>query len=542
MNERQLEVLKANTASEKKTINELLRIYKKARKDCEAKIKELAGREDLQNLQTIVYQKQYQEALKKQLDSIIDMMQGQQFETISSYLTESYENGYVGAMYDLMGQGIPLILPINQDQVVQAIQLDSKLSKGMYDRLGEDIKKLKKSVRQEVSRGVANGSTWFQIAQQISKGMNSPFNVAQYNSMRIARTEGHRIQQESQYQAIVAAKNNGCDVVREWVSTLDAKTRTTHQMLDGQFREVDEPFEIDGKKAMFPGDFGRPEEDIHCRCCVTQRAKWALDEDELKKLHDRADYFGLDKNDNFNDFRSKYLNLPPEAATVDVNTTLKDPLKSSTDKAYDGLLKNLAGATVKYNPVKDHPFKITDEEIVNALAGGDQTEGSCASLGLAYIGQKQGWDILDYRGGESLDFFSTTWNLYQLSAAKGMKTLHADGASSTTVGNRLLKQVQEGKEYYLCVGRHASIVRKKDGVLQYLELQSARDSGWTDFDKSPRRTLEWRFGCNSRQSGYFDFMLDIAESDFNTDEFRSLMGYINTQKDQQKKGEHGTIK
>lgn len=40
---------------------------------------------------------------------------------------------------------------------------------------------------------------------------------------------------------------------------------------------------------------------------MLQRAKWALDEDELQTLKDRAAYYGLDKTKNFEDFKSKYL-------------------------------------------------------------------------------------------------------------------------------------------------------------------------------------------------------------------------------------------
>ena len=41
----------------------------------------------------------------------------------------SFNDGYVGVMYDLQGQGIPLIIPIDQEQVAKAIQTDTKLSK-----------------------------------------------------------------------------------------------------------------------------------------------------------------------------------------------------------------------------------------------------------------------------------------------------------------------------------------------------------------------------------------------------------------------------
>jgi hypothetical protein len=202
---------------------------------------------------------------------------------------------------------------------------------------------------------------------------------------------------------------------------------------------------------------------------------------------------------------------------------------------------------VDYNPVQNQIKKMTEEEIINLLAGGDRTSGSCASVSLAYIGQKQGWDILDFRGNKSQEFFSNGLNLNGLSKTEGIKTLKADGKCSLTVGNRLLKQVETGKEYYLCVGKHASIVRKtEEGKLQYLELQSAYNSGWTDFNGNPKSTLHDRFGCTSTSdygtSSTYDFMIDIEESDFSKDDFKSLLGYINTSDSAQKKGKNGTIK
>lgn len=306
MNKRQLEVQKVNLAEEKKIIRQLKLVYSQARKDCEAKIKELGARTDMQNLQTIVYQIQYQKALQQQIDGILDTLQNNQFEKIADYLGTSYENGFVGALYDLHGQGIPLIFPIDQSKVVKALQTDAKLSEGLYSRLGEDTAYLKKSIRAELSRGAARGSSWLDIAAHIANGMNSPFDKAINNAIRIARTEGHRIQQQSQLDTLNTAKDKGADVVKQWDSTLDGRTRETHRLLDGQIREVDEPFETGGMKAMYPGGFGRPSEDCNCRCCMLQRARWALDADELKTLQDRAAYFGLDKSADFEDFKKKF--------------------------------------------------------------------------------------------------------------------------------------------------------------------------------------------------------------------------------------------
>ena len=61
--------------------------------------------------------------------------------------------------------------------------------------------------------------------------------------------------------------------------TLDKKTRKAHRLLDGQIRELDEPFKINGHKAMYHSNFGIPSLDMNCRCDVLQRARWTLDED-----------------------------------------------------------------------------------------------------------------------------------------------------------------------------------------------------------------------------------------------------------------------
>ena len=202
---------------EKHTIELLKRVYAQARKDCENKIRELSSRTDFENLQSIIYQKQYQEALKKQLEGILDNLQSEEFTSIADYLQKSYHNGYIGVMYDLTKQGIPLIVPVNQEQVVKALQIDSKLSKGLYARLGEDVSYLKRSIRAELSRGIANGSTWNEIAGKISKGMNSPFNTSINNAIRIARTEGHRCNRVLFLMHSIEQKKKVRILIKQWI-------------------------------------------------------------------------------------------------------------------------------------------------------------------------------------------------------------------------------------------------------------------------------------------------------------------------------------
>jgi hypothetical protein len=72
--------------------------------------------------------------------------------------------------------------------------------------------------------------------------------------------------------------------VKQWDSTVDARTRSTHVGLDGQLREIEQPFKSPtGATAMYPGGFGVAGEDINCRCVMLQRARWALDKSEIDK-------------------------------------------------------------------------------------------------------------------------------------------------------------------------------------------------------------------------------------------------------------------
>jgi len=281
VNKRQIEVQKISADNEERIIRQLKQVYNQASKDCAAKIQELSMRTDMENLQTIIYQKQYQEAMKKQIDGVLNELNSKSFATIADYLGECYETGFLGALYDLQGQGIPLCFPINQEEVVQALQVDSKISKGLYQRMGEDTEHLKKSIKAELARGISNGSSWNVIAGKIASGMRTPFTKAYNRAIGIARTEGHRVQQEATLHCQQRAKSKGADVVKQWDSTLDGKTRPSHRALDGQIRDVDEPFEGDGGKAMYPGGFGMPSEDCNCRCCLLQRARWALSTEEF---------------------------------------------------------------------------------------------------------------------------------------------------------------------------------------------------------------------------------------------------------------------
>lgn len=365
MNKRQLEVIKSQMRDEERALKELKQVYNKALKDVEANIQVLRGRTDFENIQSIIYQTQYQEAIKAQIEARLDILNSQQFDKMSDYLSHCYESGFVGSMYDLHGQGIPIIAAIDESDVIRALQTDSKISGNLYTKLGVDTKELKDSIRANLSRGFSAGADWDVIARNLDTRMQIGFNRA----ARIVRTEGHRVRCEASFHAQQVAKSKGADVMKQWDATLDGRTRPNHRLLDGKIVEVDEPFEIDGNEAMYPGEFGVAREDVNCRCQALQRAKWALDEDELQTLKDRAAYYGLDKTQDFEDFTAKYLQAARPLAVVEaaVSNGLYVFTPASTIREAEAYAQSLGIPNVSYSGIEVEVANAMNEALTNAI-------------------------------------------------------------------------------------------------------------------------------------------------------------------------------
>ncbi len=255
----------------------------------------------LSRKQAKVYQKQYQEALEGQLNNIMYNLCFEGYETINQYLTESYDNAFIGELYNLQQQGVPIIVPIDQKAAVRAILTNSKLSAGLYAKLGIDLQQMKTDITREVTRGIAKGMLY----KDMARNLKNVSGVTLGKAKTIVRTEGHRIQEASRNDAQHRAKDIGADVVKQWDSALDSRTRESHVQIDGEIREIDKPF---SNGLMYPGDSsGKAAEVINCRCRSNTRAKWALSANETKHLGNVEDM-----SDKQKESIAKKLHVPVE--------------------------------------------------------------------------------------------------------------------------------------------------------------------------------------------------------------------------------------
>ena len=86
------------------------------------------------------------------------------------------------------------------------------------------------------------------------------------SAIRTARTAVTGAQNAGRMDSYVAAEKMGIKVRKEWLATIDGRTRHSHAMLDGKVVDKDKKF---GNGCMFPGDpNGPPWEVYNCRCTL----------------------------------------------------------------------------------------------------------------------------------------------------------------------------------------------------------------------------------------------------------------------------------
>ncbi len=372
MNRWEREVLESLLGSEEEALKELERQYARALTDINQKIKLFQADIDLldqalsqdglddatkallqSRKRSKVYQQQYQQALQGQVGSILDKMHGDNYATIDKYLHNCYETGYIGTMYDIAKQGIPVIVPIDQAAAIKAILTDSKVSGGLYNRLGVDVGKLKKTITQEISRGIATGMGYGDIARNIRNVSGAPMS----RTKTIARTEGHRIQQTSAVNAQQKAKAKGADVLKQWDAALDGRTRDSHRQVDGEIKELDEKF---SNGLMFPGDpNGGAAEVINCRCQEIHIPRWDAEGGFLKRDNFTGEVLSFENPKSYADFKEKYWskeNIDYMQKTAELQdkygtTRYEKLLDKMSDKEYEQF-KRLEDASPMWKPQK----------------------------------------------------------------------------------------------------------------------------------------------------------------------------------------------
>ena len=361
-----------------------------------------------------------------------------------------------------------------------------------------------------VLRGIESGHD----LGRMTEALKESFGVTERRAAMISRDQTNKATQNLSRQRLM---DYGVTKGKWQHSSAGNTYRESHVEMDGEIYDLDE-----GCYDPDYGDFIQPAElvNCHCFCCP-------VIDMENKEQEEPT---------------------PEEEPQTEPTPAKEEPKQEEPQENYSELgnviLSNLEKSGVEFKEVVtlENPLSMTD--IIERVGGGDLTGGSCASCAWTYAGNRAGFDVLDFRGGKSRDFFKMRSNTINIANLPNVKSQIIEHGNDFVGAKKLLATMEEGKEYYLATGKHASIVRKvKDGY-EFLELQDQQYKGWHKLDEW---MLDRRFGCQKSHTSYGmrfkvrNVIIDI-ETLKNAPEFRKILGYVNTAKTKQRKGAKGHAK
>ena len=175
----------------------------------------------------------------------------------SAYQIESV-TGNVG--FDLFDEQTVKRLAVEQPDLMPYYPPKRALDRGI------DLAWGKKQITKVTTSAILQGSSIPGIANAL---MTAIPGMELTSAVRAARTAMTGAQNAGRMDSYAAAQRMGIKLQKRWLATLDNRTRHEHRKLDGQVRDNEKPFEVDGEEIRFPGD---PEAAgylvYNCRCTL----------------------------------------------------------------------------------------------------------------------------------------------------------------------------------------------------------------------------------------------------------------------------------
>lgn len=481
------------------------------------------------------------EALQIQTQNSLETMFAQQMGTMKKALSDVYASGYYHTAYTVQ-QGFGLgwdIAGLDQAQIEKVLSKPWAVDGYNFStRIWNSKTKLIGEVHNELSKNLLTGADPQKAIDSLAKKMGT----SKSNAGRLVMTE-------KAYFSSAAQKDcfNDLDVEEyEIVATLDSHTSDICRSLDGKV------FKMSDYK---PGVTAPPFH-VYCRSTTAPHFKDNFDAGErVARGADGKTYYVPD-DVTYSEWKKAFVDGDKSGfAEVQKNhfsrTEKRGTIKlKEQSEAAKFIEQACTTENVEHRAVQALPKQLTSDEIIERLAGGDMTQGSCSSLAFAYIGNRNGLDVLDFRDGGSRRVFSMNKNIMKMLELPGVEGSITKVKKEVQGTIDVLKNLELNKEYYLATGKHAAIVRKLDTGYQYLELQSKYQNGWMPFERygSMATTLNKRFGCRKTVDKSFGYvwertviLMDV-DSFKDNEEFEQLLGYINTAVDKQRKGALGDVR
>ena len=202
------------------------------------------------------------------------IVSGEMPETFSlnaNYSSYEIENGY------RQNYGFTLY---DKDTVNRLVSENPDLLPEPSVDIPADLRWNKQKIVSNVTQAVLQGKS----IPEIAKSMETVVGMNKASAVRNARTAMTGAQNAGRQQAYERAAAMGIELQKEWIATLDGRTRHSHGMADGQKVDINGMFKVGGCKMRYPGDVanGTAAEVYNCRCtmCTVEPPEIMQGEDE----------------------------------------------------------------------------------------------------------------------------------------------------------------------------------------------------------------------------------------------------------------------
>lgn len=148
-------------------------------------------------------------------------------------------------------------------------------------RRGIDLAYGKQQVTAGITSSILQGRSVRHMADDLQRRITA---MSRDSAIRTARTAVTGAQNAGRMDGYTAAEKMGIRLKKEWLATLDGRTRHSHAALDGERRDNGQPF---SNGCMFPGDpSGAPKEVYSCRCTLIADVEGVDASDALRRDRD----------------------------------------------------------------------------------------------------------------------------------------------------------------------------------------------------------------------------------------------------------------
>lgn len=192
-----------------------------------------------------------------------------------NYAAYTIENVAGNVGFDLWDEQTVKRLMVEQPDLMPYYPPKRALKRGI------DLEYGKKQITKSVTSSILQGKSIKHMADDLQKRITT---MSRDSAIRTARTAVTGAQNAGRMDSYVAAEKMGIKVKKEWLATLDSRTRHSHAMLDGEKVDQDKKF---SNGCRFPGDpQGPPWEIYNCRCTLVAAVDGVDTSDGLRRTRD----------------------------------------------------------------------------------------------------------------------------------------------------------------------------------------------------------------------------------------------------------------